>query len=122
MTTDHSASAEKRQAILQQIRERHGSRQKSSNNQQDVEPRQNLARSNQQTRNNQEKALPIDFLKNVQQWINSPEIEPNSTSLQELEQRKQELQYRSAWLLGLLEVTQKELNAIQEHIKIRTTK
>ena len=121
MTTSHSASAEKRQSILQQSKERHGTRHKLPSEHQDVR-QQPVARNEQQSRKNQEKALPLDFLKSVQQWINSPEIDPNSTSLHELEQRKQELQYRSAWLLGLIEVTQKELNTLQAHIKARTLK
>ena len=171
MATDHSASIEKRQAILQRLREQRASRGTIANQQQDAvglsqemtqdehgleaqdllisdlssvveENRASLTADNfldgianlelqhssvqnqevsppssSQKSVNKQKALPIEFLKSVQQLINSPEVDPNSTSLQELEQRQQELQYRATWLFVLLEAIQDELRVIQNHMK-----
>ncbi|WP_218080110.1 hypothetical protein [Anthocerotibacter panamensis] len=67
-----------------------------------------------------EKALAPDSFKSMQQTFSaSTEADLSTTSLEELEQRKKEVQYRCDWLSGLLQEMQKELTFIQTHIDSR---
>lgn len=57
----------------------------------------------------------LDFLDNLQSWFKvttSPELLAGSSSLAEIQQRKQDLQYRQVWLQALQEETYRELQVL----------
>lgn len=78
-----------------------------------VEPEQITSAENELTINAQEKIIDlINELNNITRFRES--INPNllitTTTLEEIQQHKDELEYRKSWLLALIEETQRELN------------
>ncbi|MBK1989430.1 hypothetical protein A0J48_018135 [Sphaerospermopsis aphanizomenoides BCCUSP55] len=59
------------------------------------------------------------FRNNLKSWITSvdPDLGVSSTSLVELEEHQQEIEYRYKILKLLLDITQQELNKIEIHIR-----
>ncbi|HEY9606852.1 MAG TPA: hypothetical protein V6C85_34910, partial [Allocoleopsis sp.] len=54
----------------------------------------------------------LDFLDNLHSWskvTTTPELLLGSSSLEEVKQRKEELEYRYAWLQALQDETKREL-------------
>ena len=57
----------------------------------------------------------LDFLDNLQNWFKittSPELLAGSSSLEEIQKRKDDLQYRQVWLQALEDETYKELQVL----------
>lgn len=66
-------------------------------------------------------ALATDFFRNTMQWLGSMDSDPefSSTSVEEMEELKQQAQYRYKALKVMLEETQRELDFIELQIQNR---
>ncbi len=66
-------------------------------------------------------ALATDFFQNTMQWLGSMDSDPefSSTSVEEMEELKQQAQYRYKALKVMLEETQRELDFIELQIQNR---
>jgi hypothetical protein len=67
--------------------------------------------------------LSAHFQDNIKLWVSSVDskLELSSTSLAEIEQYQQEVQYRHKLLKVMLDTTQKELNELEIHIRALKT-
>ena len=66
-----------------------------------------------------QEVVSAHFKNNIQSWLSSvdPELGLSSTPLEELEQRRQEVQYRHKLLQVMLEATQRELDELELHVR-----
>lgn len=87
-----------------------------------VDPILRALPKNRKLREKAGKLLTPEFLRNVNHWLSSTEqFESNlsSTSVEELEQLKKEVQFRYDLLQALLDQTRGELNRLQLYIRAK---
>ncbi|AGY56743.1 hypothetical protein [Gloeobacter kilaueensis] len=113
---DSSIDAQKRQAILQKIRDRRDQGQLAeplrpapvlpSVRQQEVAPMPPTPQN----------SLPLDFLKRMQDWFKAPDFSMDCSDREELEEYRRQLQQQYKTLVALVQMTADEFARVEQRL------
>ncbi|MBW4696653.1 MAG: hypothetical protein KME03_01905 [Aphanocapsa lilacina HA4352-LM1] len=61
-------------------------------------------------------AIPLEFLKTIQDWVKAPEVAEDCSSRSELEEYKRQLQHQYKTLVALVQMTADELGRLDKRL------